>query len=178
MSELLDNIKSELVDEETRNIYAEDFLNAYIATQIKVLREERGWTQSELAELAGMKQERISVLEDVNYEAWTAKVLKRLARALGVRLVMRFDSFGSYLDEFEKFGRDSLQVPSFENDPVFQANDNAEVFTGLGREEFQGFVIATSDSQSPRNSSITVTGQSSFVASAADPCLENVRRIA
>ena len=33
--------------------YVDEFLNAYIATQIKVLREQRGWSQTELGEHAG-----------------------------------------------------------------------------------------------------------------------------
>jgi transcriptional regulator with XRE-family HTH domain len=36
-----------------------------IAAQIKVLREQRGWTQKELADVSGMKQERICALEDI-----------------------------------------------------------------------------------------------------------------
>ena len=122
MNELIKRIEEELQDEETRYVYAEDFLNTYVATQIKVLREEKGWTQAQLADKAGMKQERISVLEDVNYQAWTASVLKRLARALDVRLSIRFESFGSYLKEFASFNRDALKRPSFNDDPAFGHN--------------------------------------------------------
>src|SRR5215467_11540519 len=103
MNELIESLRTEFHDEETRHIYAEDLLNSYIATQIKVLREKEGWTQSELAERAGMKQERISVLEDVNYSSWTASVLRRIAKAYDLRLSIKFESFGSYMDEFENF---------------------------------------------------------------------------
>jgi DNA-binding XRE family transcriptional regulator len=74
MSDLTNNFISEFQDKETRHIYADDFLNTWIATQLKVLREDKGWTQAQVAEETGMKQERISVLEDVNYESWRVSV--------------------------------------------------------------------------------------------------------
>lgn len=120
MNELIETIKEDLRDEETRYVYAEDLLNTYIATQIKILREKKGWTQAVLAEQAGMKQERISVLEDVNYESWTANVLKRLARALDVRLSIKFEDFGSYLKEVANLNRAELDRCFFADDPIFK----------------------------------------------------------
>ncbi len=119
MNELTDKYREEFKDKETRDIYADDFLNTFIATQIKVLREKRGWTQAVLAEKAGMKQERISVLEDVNHEAWTANVLKRLAKAFDLRLSIKFETFGSFLSEFENFSREALERSSFDDDLEF-----------------------------------------------------------
>ena len=121
MNELTERLKKEFRDIDTRRIYADDLLNAYIATQIKVLREEAGWTQAELAERAGMRQERISVLEDVDYSAWTANVLKRIAAAFDMRLSIKIESFGSFLTEFENFDRRALIRPSFKDDPAFRA---------------------------------------------------------
>src|SRR5689334_15214852 len=108
MSELTDRFKEEFKDKETRHIYADDFLNTYIATQLKVLREDREWTQKQLAEEAGMRQERISVLEDVNYESWSVKTLKRLAQAFDLRLSIKFETFGSFLKDFDDFSHESL----------------------------------------------------------------------
>src|SRR5947209_1065158 len=119
MSELTNKFRTEFRDEETRHIYAEDLLNTYIATQIKVLREQREWSQQVLAERAGMRQERISVLEDVDYEAWSVRTLKRLARAFDLRLSIKFESFGSFLTEFDQFNRRSLTRLSFADDPAF-----------------------------------------------------------
>lgn len=119
MSELTERLRVEFRDEETRHIYADDFLNTYIASQLKVLREDREWTQRFLAERAGMRQERISVLEDVNYEAWSVKTLKRLAQAFDLRLSIKFESFGSFLTDFDQFNGEILKRPSFEEDPAF-----------------------------------------------------------
>lgn len=119
MSELTKNWIREFQDKETRHIYAENFLNTYIATQLKVLREDREWTQQHLAEETGMKQERISVLEDVNYDSWTIKTLKRFAKAFDLRLSIKFESFGSFLTDYDNFNREYLKRPSFDKDPAF-----------------------------------------------------------
>ena len=119
MSEYPNTLKEDLRDEEYRYAYAEDFLNTLIATQIKVLREQRGMTQAGLANAIGTKQAGISRLENVNYNAWKTETLRRIAHALKVRLRITFETFGTLLDDAGSFSRQSLQRPDFENDPVF-----------------------------------------------------------
>ncbi|MGA9994835.1 MAG: helix-turn-helix transcriptional regulator [Pyrinomonadaceae bacterium] len=120
MSELTETLRKEFKDKETRQVYCDEFLNSSIATQIKVLREQRGLTQKELAEQADMRQERISVLEDVNYSSWTINVLRRLAEAFDLTLTVKFESFGEKLFAIEDMSRETLEKPSFDEDPVFQ----------------------------------------------------------
>ncbi len=98
-----------LADEEFRYGYAESYLNSYIAAQIKVLREQRGMTQGDLAERIGTKQAGISRLENVNYSSWKTETLRKIARALGVRLRISFEPFGSLPNEVEGFSRESLE---------------------------------------------------------------------
>jgi transcriptional regulator with XRE-family HTH domain len=98
-----------LEDEEFRSAYAESFLNTFVAAQIKALREQRGMTQSDLAEAIGTKQAGVSRLENVNYSAWKTETLRRIARALRVRLRISFEDFGSLVGEVEQFNRESLQ---------------------------------------------------------------------
>jgi transcriptional regulator with XRE-family HTH domain len=108
-------------DEEYRYAYAEDFLNTYIATQIKVLRDKRGkMTQKQLADAIGTQQPGIARLENVNYSKWKVETLKKVARALGVRLKISFETFGSLLEEDANFSREALERPPFEEDPAFK----------------------------------------------------------
>ena len=121
MSELRERLKEEFKrDKEYREAYTEDFLNTSIAAQIKVIREQRGMTQAELAERIGTKQAGISRIENVNYSAWKISTLKKIAFALGTRLKVSFETFGSLLDEAEAFSRKALERPAFEEDPAFQ----------------------------------------------------------
>lgn len=113
-------LMKELQDEDYRYAYDEEFANSRMATQIKVIREQReGMTQAQLAEKAGMRQSRISALENVDYSAWSISTLRRLARALGVRLSFKFESWGELLSEVDTFSREALQRPDFENDSAF-----------------------------------------------------------
>jgi transcriptional regulator with XRE-family HTH domain len=120
MSELRERLKKEFADQEYREAYAEDFLNTSIATQIKVIREQREMTQGELADKIGTKQAGISRSENVNYAAWKIETLKKIAFALGCRLKVSIETFGSLLDEAETFSREALQRVSFENDLAFK----------------------------------------------------------
>lgn len=78
--------------------------------QIRLLREQRGWSQSELARRCGMKQSRISVLEDVNHERWSVTTLRRLARAFDVSLLVRFEDFTTMQRRSQRFTVDSLRA--------------------------------------------------------------------
>jgi len=127
MNELINKLKSEFHDKETRQVYIDEFLNSSIATQIKVLREQRGWNQERLAQEADMKQSRISVLEDVNYSSWSIKTLRRLAEAFDLTLSVSFEEFGTRLRELEQLSRESLQRRSFNKDPVFNKQDDTSL---------------------------------------------------
>jgi|GEM_PF-1121851 len=119
--ELRETLKREFSDPEYRYAYAEDFLNTCVATQIKVIREQRGMTQQDLALAIGTQQAGISRLENVNYSAWKTETLRKIAHALGVRLKITFEPFGTLLDEASHFSREALQRPDFEHDVAFQA---------------------------------------------------------
>jgi len=57
---------------------------------VRELRENRGWTQTRLAEVARMTQPAIARFE-AGGTVPTIPVLERLARALGAELVVRLD---------------------------------------------------------------------------------------
>jgi transcriptional regulator with XRE-family HTH domain len=119
-------------DEEYRYAYVEDFLNTYIATQIRVLREQRGLKQEELAEAIGTKQSGISRLENVNHSRWKTETLRKVARALNVRLKISFETFGSLLGEDANFSKESLKRPKFEDDPFFVKQDIQAIASNTG----------------------------------------------
>ncbi len=137
MSELVDKLRAEFQDKEYRHAYADECLDTMIATQIKVLREQRGMTQGQLAVAAGMKQPRIPVLEDATYSNWTLNTLKRFARAFDVALSVKFETFSRVISDFENLSRESLQRPAFANDPQFQRRRPSSHRRLRRRERFQ-----------------------------------------
>lgn len=107
-------------EKEYRHGYAEEILNISIGTQIKVLREQREWTQAELGIEADITQPMASRYENVNYSAWSLTTLKKLARAYDVWLDIRFRSFGELVKTIEEFSEKTLQVPKFSEDTFFK----------------------------------------------------------
>lgn len=108
MSDLTKRLRKDFSDEEYAHAYVNDFLNIQLASQIRALREARGWTQLQLADRAGMKQARISALEDSEFEAWTASTLRRLAHAFDLTLSISFETFSRKILEISQFRREAL----------------------------------------------------------------------
>ena len=130
MNKLLNRLRTYFRDKETRHYYIDEFLNEYLATQIKVLREQRGWSQEELAERANLSISHVDALEDVNHWSWDIEVLRTLAEAFDVPLKVSFATFGDMLKEIEVFGRRSLERVPFEEDTVFMEQEK-EPFTPM-----------------------------------------------
>jgi transcriptional regulator with XRE-family HTH domain len=127
MRELNNSLREELIenkdDKEYRHAYADENLNATIATQIKVLREQRGMSQDSLAREAGMRQSMISRYENVNYSSSSINTLRKLAKAFDVYLDVRFRSFREMVESVENFGREALEVSRFTEDPFFNMQE-------------------------------------------------------
>lgn len=100
---------SDLQQPEFSEGYAESFQDTYMATQIKVLREQNGWTQEDLAKKIGTTQTAISRLENVNYCAWNIKTLRKLARVFRLRLKISFETYGSLIYDVESLSRVELE---------------------------------------------------------------------
>jgi transcriptional regulator with XRE-family HTH domain len=122
-----ERLRRSFKDWEYADAYARSALNAYIATQIKVIREQRGWTQGRLADEAEMKQPRIAVMEDVNYSSWSTSTLWRLAQAFHLRLRVSFEEFGTLPHEIDTFNRKSLERLPLEEDPFIAGNVQNQV---------------------------------------------------
>lgn len=117
MSELERLLRKELLEDKAyAHAYMEQFVDSYIATQIKVLREMGELTQAELAENCGMKQSRISLLENVNYDSWSVNTLRKLARAFDVVLKVSFEKFSVAIEDAERMSRESLERAPRETD--------------------------------------------------------------
>jgi transcriptional regulator with XRE-family HTH domain len=124
VNELFDELRESFKDEDVRYTYAEGFLNAFIAAQIKTLRGDM--SQQELADLVGTKQSGISRLENVNYSAWKVETLRKLARAFHLRLRISFEEFGTLIPDIENFNTANLSRRRFEDDPAFGEESQME----------------------------------------------------
>lgn len=114
-----------------RDSYAAEHLRAGIAHQIRALREDRGWTQKELAHKSKTTQSVISRLEDPNYGKLSLQTLLVLASVFDVALFVRFVSFGTLLKETQRLAPSDLAVPGFSNGSL--ATDLASVMSTPGQ---------------------------------------------
>ncbi|MFZ5453622.1 MAG: helix-turn-helix domain-containing protein [Thermodesulfobacteriota bacterium] len=118
-----EELKKDLQDKEVRDSFVLDHINIGIPLQIRALREQkgRGWTQQELANRAGMKQERISAIENPNYKnAFTLSTLTRLASAFDVALIVRFVPISELVKWELTISPEKLEAVSFNDDPYFK----------------------------------------------------------
>jgi len=178
-------LREELRDEDYRYAYAEDFLNTFVAAQIKVLREQRELTQQDLADLIGTKQAGISRLENVNYSSWKTETLRRIARALGVRLRITFETFGTLLDDAARFSRQNLERPDFVEDSAFQ-EQVVELNPAEGDASSNAIAVTGSTEQTSNNSAsiavgyetAAVTGHNALIADAAGKVPQQIQAAA
>jgi transcriptional regulator with XRE-family HTH domain len=110
---LLRSFKS---SKEYRHGFIEEKVRASLAAQIKAIREQRGLTPLECAELLGKKESWVLRLEDPDEVPPSISTLLSVARAFDVDLNVSFASFGELLEGLDNRPPKPLEVPSFEDE--------------------------------------------------------------
>ena len=136
MSDDTNSTQKELWESLKSKPYREAFVTSHMSTnipsQIFSMREDRDWTQQQLATETGMAQPRISVLEDASYEKFNIKTLRRIASAFDVALIVKFVPFSELVDWVTTISPEKLAPPSFENDTLRDiGSDQSRVPTGM-----------------------------------------------
>jgi transcriptional regulator with XRE-family HTH domain len=157
MNATAEALREEFKDSEYSESYAESFLDSYLATQIKVLREQNGWTQEILADRIGTKQGAISRIEDVNYSKWNVSTLKKLGRAFRVRVKVSFETYGSLIGEVQTFSRENLQRTPREKDPVLFPEHLPRIFIASNNKKPNGRRMKIVAHKVPHHGSVQTT---------------------
>ena len=82
-------------------------------SRFRLLREDNGWTQEELAQRAAKAQETISQWENPSYGRYSLNTLKELAKAFDVGLLVRFVTFSELVDWTVEVTPKRLRPPSY-----------------------------------------------------------------
>jgi len=139
-------LREKLKNKEYRDSYVSSNIDVGIAFQIRALRKLKGYSQDELAEIAEMKQERISAIENPSNSP-NISTLVKIAAALNVALMVRFVSFGDLVKWDLSLSAESLDVLSFDEDPYFKENridkENIEGVETTDREQIAEPAVAT-----------------------------------
>ena len=103
-----EHILRELRDPEYSEAYEQLAANLQIASQVVAIRTALGLTQDELAGMVGTKQASVSRLENALGNP-RLDFLRRVAKALGTRLGIRFEQYTALGPE-EVFGVSTWQI--------------------------------------------------------------------
>jgi transcriptional regulator with XRE-family HTH domain len=94
----LRQLAKDLCDKGFRDAYLDDSLAWAIRTQIRLIREDRGWTQEELAEKSSVSYATINRLENMDAPVCVQiGTLLKLAEAFDCALIVRFEAWSEYL---------------------------------------------------------------------------------
>jgi transcriptional regulator with XRE-family HTH domain len=127
VDQVLERLKTEFTSEESRYAYADSAANAFLTGQIKALREDRGLTQEQLADLVGTQQSGISRWQNSGYSSCKVETLRKFAKAFGVRLRITFEEFGTLPEDVQGFTKKRLAPRRFEDDPAFEEPTEASI---------------------------------------------------
>ena len=116
-----------LNDEEYRYALVDRHIAAMLPFQLRALREQRGWTQKQLGERCGKKQEWICKLESPQYARFTLQTLRTLARAFDVALEVKFVPFSNLIGWMSTRRQGDLRVPSFAEDAALREPPDSSV---------------------------------------------------
>lgn len=104
----------QLKNKRARDAYVEAELLNGIAAQIRVLRQQRGWSQKELAAKLGTSQGVVSRLEDPSYGRFSLKTLLHLGSIFDVFLVTRFLPFSQAVPATWGTKPEALEADAFD----------------------------------------------------------------
>jgi transcriptional regulator with XRE-family HTH domain len=120
-----------MLNKEYRDAFVAAQNSNTIAAQISAMRHARGWTQGQLAEKCGMRQPRISALEDPDFENVEIVTLQRLASAFDVGLNVSFVTFSEIARRSTSMKNSSFNVSEFSKDAL---TENIQDYSMTSRE--------------------------------------------
>lgn len=96
-----------------RNAFVEAEVATALAHQIRIIRLQRNWSQTDLAKRLGTTQTAVSRLEDPSYGRVSIKTLLELSAVFDVALNVRFESFTRFFQRTWRPKREDLEVEAF-----------------------------------------------------------------
>ena len=127
----MQRLNQRLSDPDARSRFKTNQIRELIASQIRLLREQHSWTQTELGDRAGgVPQPRISRLEDPDNAGITLRTLVKLSDAFDVGLIVRFAPFSELVDWTIGLTPERLAPPSYDEERQMSFGDISGVMFG------------------------------------------------
>lgn len=117
-SQLAPQAPAEWFDPEYRRAYMQAAIEQGVAWQIRVNREERRWTQRDLADRLSTRQSAVSRLENPQAPGITLTTLIKVAHAFDCALVVKFVPYSELARDAEDMSPNRLYAASFQDEFV------------------------------------------------------------
>jgi transcriptional regulator with XRE-family HTH domain len=101
-----------LTNKKSRDAYVYEHIRNGISFQLRALREQREWSQDDLAKATKKSRTTITRLENPNNDQLTLNTLLELASAFDVALLIKFVPFSRLLKEYEDVSSQALSAQS------------------------------------------------------------------
>lgn len=137
------NLINELKNKQYRDAFVSSHVDIGIPYQIRILRDQRSWTQRDLADRTGWKQAWIARIENPNCIGFSLKTLKTLASAFDVAVIVRFVPISNLVQWELEISPESLKAVTFDEDPYFHpplTNISCKPRITLGAEGMLNFI--------------------------------------
>lgn len=108
--------KEKWLSREYREAYLEGFLEQNIALQIKLNRQIRNLSQSDLAQLIGTKQSVVARSENPAYGKHSIQFLTKVANAFDCALSVKFIPYSKLARQVDSLSEEKLIAPSFDEE--------------------------------------------------------------
>lgn len=105
-----------LTKKKARDAYVFEHIRNGVAFQLRAMRDERGWSQDDLAKAAKTGRTTITRLENPNNDRLTLKTLLGLASALDVALLIKFVPFSRLVKEYDDVSPEALSAASIDKE--------------------------------------------------------------
>lgn len=109
---------------EARDAYVQAEVTTALSHQIRAIRQQRGWSQGELARRLGTTQAVVSRLENPDYGRLSLQTLFQLSKAFDTGLQVRFVSLVTMLKETYHPKHANRLVPAFEEEAQYVGFDD------------------------------------------------------
>ena len=109
MSTRKQRLETLLRDPAFRREFVADYVQEMVATQIRAIREQRGWSQEQLGKAAShMGQNQVSRLENPDYSGASLNSLRRVVQAFDLGLIVRIAPFSEFVEWIASMGPERL----------------------------------------------------------------------
>jgi transcriptional regulator with XRE-family HTH domain len=116
----------ELSEPEFRHEYMMDQVRSWVAFQIRALREQRHWNQSDLAKASGKTQSVISRLEDPDYGKLSLQTCLEIAVAYDLPLLIQFAEWDDWLARMSNMSPSAFRKRSFNAERLHEVRDRLD----------------------------------------------------